>query len=96
MKHPSTLVLLLTFCCLAASSPAEDGAAELLFVRRIAPLFHEKCLACHGDDEKKIKSGFDMRTRAGVLKGRRERTGGGGAGTGRPQPAAAFHFAEKR
>jgi len=69
MKHPSTLVLLLTFCCLAASSPAEDGAAELLFVRRIAPLFHEKCLACHGDDEKKIKSGFDMRTRAGVLKG---------------------------
>ncbi len=46
---------------------AEDS--EALFVRRIAPLFHEKCLACHGDDEKKIKGGLDMRTRAATLKG---------------------------
>ncbi len=43
--------------------------AEALFVRRIAPLFHEKCLACHGKDEAKIKGGLDMRTRASVLKG---------------------------
>ena len=45
----------------------EDGAE--LFVRRIAPLFHEKCLACHGKDEAKIKGGLDMRTRASLLKG---------------------------
>jgi hypothetical protein len=34
------------------------------FVRRIVPLFHEKCLACHGNDEAKIKGGLDMRTLA--------------------------------
>lgn len=52
---------------LATSLHAED--AELLFVRRIAPLFHEKCLACHGNEEKKIKGDFDMRSREAVLKG---------------------------
>ncbi len=46
-----------------------DDEAEALFIRRVSPLFNEKCLACHGNDEKKIKGGFDMRTRAGLLKG---------------------------
>ena len=41
----------------------------MLFIRRVSPLFHEKCLACHGKDEQKIKAGFDMRTMAGLLKG---------------------------
>ena len=48
---------------------AADEKAEQLFVRRIAPLFHEKCLACHGKDEAKIKGGLDMRTAASTLKG---------------------------
>ena len=52
---------------LATSLHAED--AELLFVRRIAPLFAEKCLSCHGNDAKKIKGDFDMRSREAVLKG---------------------------
>ncbi|MBB5033479.1 PSD1 and planctomycete cytochrome C domain-containing protein [Prosthecobacter vanneervenii] len=53
---------------LAASSlHAED--AEALFVRRIWPLFQEKCLACHGNDEKKIKGGYDMRTQESAMKG---------------------------
>lgn len=52
---------------LATSLHAED--AELLFVRRIAPLFAEKCLSCHGNDAKKIKGDFDMRSRDAVLKG---------------------------
>lgn len=43
--------------------------AETLFVRRIWPLFQEKCLACHGNDEKKIKGEFDMRTLESTLKG---------------------------
>lgn len=50
-----------------SSLHAED--AEALFVRRVWPLFQEKCLACHGNDEKKIKGGFDMRTLAATLKG---------------------------
>jgi len=52
---------------IATSLQAED--AEALFVRRVWPLFQEKCLACHGNDEKKIKGGLDMRTLASTLKG---------------------------
>lgn len=46
-----------------------EHTAEELFVRRIQPLLHEKCLACHGQDEAKIKGGYDMRTLQGLLKG---------------------------
>jgi hypothetical protein len=52
---------------LVSSSQAED--AESLFVRRVWPLFQEKCLACHGNDEKKIKAGYDMRTLESAIQG---------------------------
>jgi mono/diheme cytochrome c family protein len=48
---------------------AADDAGEKLFATRVLPLFKERCLACHGDDLKKIKGEFDMRTREGLLKG---------------------------
>ena len=53
--------------CGTATLAAEQTAEEL-FVRRIAPIFHEKCIACHGG-EKKIKGGFDLRTLEAVLEG---------------------------
>ena len=53
----------------AATAVSADEQTELLFVRRISPLFHEKCLACHGNDEAKINGGLDMRTLASMLKG---------------------------
>ncbi|MDB6004164.1 MAG: Planctomycete cytochrome, partial [Prosthecobacter sp.] len=56
-------LLLLT----SSSLHAED--AESLFVRRVWPLFQEKCLACHGNDAQKIKGSFDMRTLQSTLKG---------------------------
>jgi len=61
----------LIFLCITAVLPAQarSDEAELLFVRRISPLFHEKCLACHGNDEAKINGGLDMRTLASMLKG---------------------------
>jgi mono/diheme cytochrome c family protein len=65
MKSPLSLVLAL----LAPSIALAAGNAEELFVRRIGPLFHEKCLACHGQDDAKIKGGLDMRSLAAVLKG---------------------------
>ncbi len=43
--------------------------AEGLFRAKIYPLLQEKCLACHGNDLKKIKGDFDLRTREGLLKG---------------------------
>ena len=49
---------------------AEKVAADALFARKVLPLFKAKCLACHGGDpKKKLKGDFDMRTRAGLLKG---------------------------
>ena len=63
------LPLLLVLPCAAATALAADEATKLLFVRRIAPLLAEKCLACHGKDEAKIKGGLDLRTLAATLKG---------------------------
>lgn len=57
----------LVLASIASASPAQD--AESLFVRRVWPLFQEKCLACHGKDEKKIKADYDMRTLESATKG---------------------------
>jgi mono/diheme cytochrome c family protein len=53
----------------ALADEKAEQLSEQLFVRRIVPLLHEKCLACHGKDEGKIKGGLDMRTLASTLKG---------------------------
>ena len=39
---------LLVFAGVAVSAEYDESA--LLFTRHIAPLFREKCLACHGED----------------------------------------------
>lgn len=59
------------FLCLALTAFSANAAddAEPLFVRRIQPLFAEKCLGCHGDDAQKIKADYDMRSLATALKG---------------------------
>ena len=56
---------------LVASHPAyaDEVAADVLFARKIQPLFKVKCLTCHGDDPEKLKGELDMRTRAGLLAG---------------------------
>jgi mono/diheme cytochrome c family protein len=51
----------------ADQAEAEDG--ETLFVRRVWPLFQEKCLACHGNDTKDIKGDLDMRGLDAMLQG---------------------------
>ncbi|MBM3877592.1 MAG: DUF1549 domain-containing protein, partial [Verrucomicrobia bacterium] len=69
MKMPRLSALWLVMVGAAVPSLAAEEKAESLFVRRVAPLFHEKCLACHGQDEAKIKGGLDLRTLAATLKG---------------------------
>ena len=64
-----TTAFILTVFSFSGTAPAGAGRAEELFVRRIVPLFHGKCLACHGNDGAKLKGGLDMRTPAAVLKG---------------------------
>jgi mono/diheme cytochrome c family protein len=53
----------------AATRQTANDEAEVLFIRRIAPLLQTKCLACHGHDEKQLKGKLDLRHRAGLLKG---------------------------
>jgi len=52
---------------LLASEPNQEG--EALFVRRIAPLIAEKCVACHGRNEDEIEGGLDMRSLAALHQG---------------------------
>lgn len=44
----------------AAYSAETDLESELLFVRRIAPLLTEKCIACHGADQDDVQGGLDL------------------------------------
>lgn len=72
MKHTR----LITFFSLSAlfSGPATAATPEEVHATlKALPVLQEKCLACHGNDDKngkpKIKGGLDMRTRAALLKG---------------------------
>lgn len=52
---------------LPAFVDVSDG--EKLFSLKVKPIFAQKCMACHGDDPKKIKGDLDMRTRESLLLG---------------------------
>ena len=47
-----------------AGEESEGGEAE-----KVRALFSQKCLSCHGRDVGKLKGGYDMRTRRGLLAG---------------------------
>ncbi len=60
----------LTVLGFQTAKAAEKVAADVLFARKVLPLFKAKCIVCHGEDpKKKLKGDFDMRSRAGLLKG---------------------------
>lgn len=63
------LIWLLGIATLPAAEPTKPTDGEKLFALHVQPLFAEKCMACHGAKGKKIKGGFDMRTRESVLLG---------------------------
>jgi mono/diheme cytochrome c family protein len=58
-------------CCIypVRNADAVDVEADVLFARKIQPLFKVKCFTCHGDDPEKLKGDLDMRTRDGLLAG---------------------------
>ena len=66
-RYPAMTRKICIILALAAPSIRADDA-ESLFVRRVWPLFQEKCLACHGNDEKKIKADYGMRTLESAIK----------------------------
>ena len=47
---------------LSLNAARDATLGDALFVRRVWPLLQDKCLACHGNDEAKIKGGLDLRT----------------------------------
>ncbi|MBL64493.1 MAG: hypothetical protein CMI30_13945 [Opitutae bacterium] len=64
------IVTCLALCPAAFSLLAKKPTVgEKLFALKVKPLLARKCMACHGDDPKKIKGDFDMRTRESMLRG---------------------------
>lgn len=63
--------LLSSFLVTVSTSLASEvsESAEVLFVRRIAPLLQEKCLACHGRDAENIEGGLDLRHLDAAFRG---------------------------
>ncbi len=68
-KSAMIFAAIIVSMCVAVKASAARDDAESLFVRRIQPLFHEKCLPCHGKDESDIQGGLDMRSLAALFKG---------------------------
>src|SRR6266496_6132515 len=54
-----------------AVSPAHDAASAgaEFFEQKIRPIFVENCYKCHSKDAEKVKGGFLLDTREGLLKG---------------------------
>jgi Protein of unknown function (DUF1549)/Protein of unknown function (DUF1553)/Planctomycete cytochrome C len=66
--HLVAIGLLTVAARLAAADPPPT-VAEAAFALKVQPLLKAKCLACHGDDPKDLKSGLDLTSREGALKG---------------------------
>ncbi len=71
---PLAVLLACPLVLWGGGGPAERPAAlpadgEQLFRDTVLPMLRQKCFACHGDDPKKVQGNFDLRSRAGMLKG---------------------------
>ncbi len=64
-----TLITILCATLALVAGAAEPTEGEKLFALKVKPLFSSRCLSCHGEEGKKIKGGFDMRTLEAILKG---------------------------
>ena len=62
-----TLVMLLLVGPTGAADPPTAG--ERLFAGAVLPVLKAKCLACHGDDPKKLKGGLDLTSAKAALAG---------------------------
>ena len=68
LQTPCTLASVVVAFCLIDTSYGNEEI-ELLFAKRIFPVFKEKCLGCHGGDPDDIKADFDMRTLESTVQG---------------------------
>lgn len=68
-KSVANLIAIVSLYGSISCAIAEENTSESLFVRRIAPLLQEKCLACHGNDPEDLQGGLDLRQLASALRG---------------------------
>ncbi len=72
---PRSLIAGVLFCAVVSVAPAADPkptfTAEQVkfYTDQVAPVLKAHCLKCHGENPKKLKGGFDLRTRGAVLAG---------------------------
>ena len=67
-RHATRFVLLI----LSIGSPLfadELSEVEKLFALKVQPVFRTKCFACHGEEPNELEGGFDLRTRASMMRG---------------------------
>ena len=100
MRGSSTALslLVLMLMCSTAKIAAEEASSEydkseVLFVRRIAPLFREKCLGCHGQDPDLIEGNIDFRTLEPLTAG--GDSGEAGIVPGKPSESSIYLAAER-
>lgn len=85
MRFPWVVVgCLVSACAILAADPKPTFTAEQVkfYSEQVAPVLKANCLKCHGENPKKLKADFDLRTRAAVLKGGET---GPGAVSGKPK-----------
>ncbi|TWU44541.1 Planctomycete cytochrome C [Rubripirellula tenax] len=63
------VVLSLVTFRVQADEPSLTYESEVLFARRIAPLFREKCIGCHGQEPDGVEGGIDFRTFEALARG---------------------------
>jgi len=65
------IVVVMLFLLAVGNAHANETAkdVEVLFATRVLPVLQAKCFVCHGQDATKLKGGFDLTSRAGLLKG---------------------------
>ena len=72
MPRPSLAVSLIAALAGVPAAWGGDGEwseGEVLFAVEVAPVFAQKCGACHGDDPAELGGDFDLRTRDSLLAG---------------------------
>ncbi len=72
---PRSLIVGAVFCAVVSVSLAADTKPSFtaeqvkFYTEQVAPVLKAHCLKCHGENPKKLKGGFDIRTRGAVLSG---------------------------
>ena len=64
------------FPLICSAAPAATNAAGIeFFESKIRPLLVDNCYKCHSHQSEKVRGGFMLDTRDGLLQGRRHRPG---------------------